>query len=229
MNTITIRNARPADAQAIYETNCAAYNADPILDARWYVQPESVMRHIERFPEGVFVAEHRNQVVGFALTMRTSYAPEARPRSWSEAIGGLELRNHDPKGDWIYGIDFGVRPDYRKRGIGTRLYKARFAMIERLNLKGYYAGGMLPGYARHAHEMTLQEYGEAVRSGEITDPTVTMQINRGFEAGQVIPYYCGASEIDCSAMVIVWRNRKYRPALRTARPGLPAVAHPMHA
>ncbi len=206
MQALTIRNAAPADAQALFDLGWDVYEDDPGSYEGDYISAASMMHHIERFPEGVFVAETQNRLVGFAITILTSRDPNEQPLLWDDAIGTVKLNNHDPNGNWLYGVDFGVHPDFRRRGIGSRLYRARFEMIHKLNLAGYYAGGMLAGYYRYAHHLTVQEYGTLVRQGEIDDPTITMQINRGFRASAVIPNYCGDDTITDSAMLIVWRN-----------------------
>jgi hypothetical protein len=46
-----------------------------------------------------------------------------------------------------------------------------------------------------------------VRRGEIVDPTVTMQINRGFKPLGVIEKYIDAPPPEASAMLIVWNNQ----------------------
>ncbi|MBZ0294540.1 MAG: GNAT family N-acetyltransferase [Anaerolineae bacterium] len=168
--------------------------------------------HIERFSESVFVALHHRKVVGFALTMLTNRAPSEKPLTWDHAVGGDQLDNHTPTGEWLYGVDFAIHPDYRRRGIGTRMYRARFNLVKRLNLRGFYAGGMLRGYEKYRHRMTLQEYGDRVIRGEIKDPTVSMQINRGFKPRTVIENYAHCPEANDGAVLIVWSNPQYQIA-----------------
>ncbi|NIW92244.1 MAG: GNAT family N-acetyltransferase [Phycisphaerae bacterium] len=86
------------------------------------------------------------------------------------------LSNHNPKGDWLYGADIGVLPAYRRRGIGRMLYEARQGLIRRLNLKGHVAGGMLKGYGPYKNQMSAEEYMEKLKTGEIFDPTVSVQL-----------------------------------------------------
>ena len=207
MNSLIIRNAIPADSQAIFDLSCTVYGHNPRLPTSDYIPATSLMRHIERFPEGVFVAESNNQLVGYAITIRTNYKPTDEALNWWDAIGGLELTNHDPNGAWLYGVDFGVHPDFRRAGIGTRLYRARFELVERLDLDGFYAGGMLAGYVHFSQRLTIEEYGEHVRKGRIIDPTVSMQMKRGFQPGTVIKGYCGDSVVEDNAMLIVWHNQ----------------------
>lgn len=213
MQAIKIRNAVPADAQALFNLGWEVYGESPDDYAEdEYITTANLRHHIKRFSQGVFVAEIDKQLVGYAITIRTSHRPEGKPLSWYDAIGTVNLNNHDPNGKWLYGVDFGVHPDFRKRGIGSKLYRVRFEMIRKLNLLGYYAGGMLAGYYRYAKRLTVQEYGKRVRHGDIQDPTITMQMNRGFEATEVIPNYCGQDTARDSAMLIIWRNKNYSPA-----------------
>lgn len=210
MNNFIIRNATPADADSIFELSVHVYGDTlDAIGADDYIPAWSIARHIQRFPDGVFVADTGTDIIGFAITIRTSHSPYETAHRWLEAIGGVELMAHDSKGTWIYGVDFGVNPDYRKMGIGTALYRARFDMVRRLNLQGFYAGGMLAGYQAYHDQMTIEEYVKRVRQGTITDPTITMQLNRGFKSGPVLKHYCGKSLVNDSAMQIIWHNMAY--------------------
>jgi GNAT superfamily N-acetyltransferase len=206
MDTTIIRNPVPADTQALYELNCLVYDVAPGTPINGVLPPEGLLRHIEQFPEGIFIAETDGLMIGFAITMRTNRSPEEPALKWLDAIGGDFVTAHDPTGRWLYGVEFGVHPDYRKHGIGTRLYRTRFEFVKRLGLAGFYAGGMLQGYKDYYRQMTLQEYGRKVRAGEIIDPTLSMQIKRGFRPGQVIEDYCGIG-IEENAMLIVWQDQ----------------------
>lgn len=206
MDTIIIRNPVPAETQALYELNYLVYDLIPGTPVNGVLSPEGLLHHIERFPEGIFIAETEGKFVGLAITMRTNRSPEEPALKWLDAIGGHHVRAHDPKGRWLYGVEFGVLPDYRRHGIGTLLYRARFDFVKRLGLAGFYAGGMLQGYKNYYRQMTLQEYGRRVRAGEIVDPTLTMQMKRGFRPGQVIEDYCGIG-IEENAMLIVWQDQ----------------------
>ncbi len=56
------------------------------------------------------------------------------------------------------------------------LYEARQGLIRRLNLKGHVAGGMLKGYGPYKNQMSAEEYMEKLKTGEIFDPTVSVQL-----------------------------------------------------
>jgi GNAT superfamily N-acetyltransferase len=213
---VIITNTRPEHATQVPLVICAAYQMGDITPDECYdnyqiPSPQDVLKQIERFPEGQFVALLGEKVVGIAITLRVNHSPDAKPHRWLEAIGGLSIGNHDPNGEWLYGMEFSVHPAYQGHGIGVKLYEARFAMVKRLNLKGFYAGGMLMGYHRYKDSMTPREYGEAVMRREIKDPTVTMQMNRGFRAVAVIENYLEEELSGNAAMLIVWDNPDYTP------------------
>lgn len=191
------------------------------------INAEAVAEQLQRFPEGQFVAVTRvdgeERVIGMATTMRTNRSPDARPLPWYDMVGSFGLRNHDPDGAWLYGVEIAVRPDYQRRGVASALYKARLALVERLGLKGWYAGGMLMGYHRYRDAMTPRAYGEAVIRGELRDPTVSMQIHRGLEPRGIIEDYYPESHAGRAAVLLVWEPRRPARPLRRAtetRPGL---------
>jgi len=89
------------------------------------------------------------------------------------------------------------------------LCRARFDLVKRSNLRGFYAGGMLAGYHKYQHKMSVIEYANAVRAGQIKDPTVSMQLNRGFRPQSVIKNYSDDPHPYDSAMLIIWDNPRF--------------------
>ncbi|PJF20979.1 MAG: GNAT family N-acetyltransferase [Phototrophicales bacterium] len=206
---LQITNTKPHHASQLAKITYCEYENEDISQL---FQEHQVLRHIERFPQGQFVALINGKVVGYAVTMRTGRSPEAKPLPWLDAIGDMTLRAHNPRGKWLYGVDFYVHHDYRKRGIGSALYRARFDLVKRLGLNGFYAGGMLMGYPDYYHKMSVQEYAQQVTSGHIKDPTITMQMNRGFRPEGVIHNYMEGDPLYTCAMLIVWDNPTLKPA-----------------
>ena len=143
-----VESVKPEHGQSIHEIVCCA-NKFPV-GTKGCINKDNIAEMVRRFPEGQFVVvtdtPEGEKVIGLALAMRTSYAPSARPLGWLEMIGDLGLSKHEPEGAWLYGVEKAVHPDYQGRGVASALYKAQFALAERLGLKGMYAGGMLKGY-----------------------------------------------------------------------------------
>lgn len=210
-----VMNTQLKHLQGVYNTVRLAYDIPLTEECVECIPVEDGKKQLERFPEGQFVAVYKpntpeEKVAGVAATMRLADPPKIPAHRWMEALGDMGISNHDPKGEWLYGVEMSVRPEFRKQGIGTALYEARFDLVRRLNLRGWYAGGMLMGYERYMGTMTVQEYGEKVISGEFIDPTVTMQMNRGFEAWGVIEDYLDEYVAGNGAVLIVWKNPDYK-------------------
>ena len=212
-------------AEGVYDVIRLA-NGYPLDRYCHCINPEAVAEQLERFPDGQFVAvtyeDGREKVVGMATTMLTSRDPDEEPLAWYDMIGSFGLRNHDPDGDWLYGVEIAVHPDYQRHGIGSALYRARLALIDELGLEGWFAGGMLMGYYRYRGRMTPREYGQRVIAGEIEDPTVSMQLRRGFEPRAIIEEYYPEWKAGHAAVLLVHQPQRAQVVKRSrvARPGL---------
>ncbi len=186
------------------------------------INAQSVAEQLERFPQGQFVAvtyeDGREKVVGMGTTMLTRRSPGEATLPWYRMIGSFGLRNHDPEGDWLYGVELAVHPDYQRQGIGSALYAARLGLIDELGLKGWYAGGMLMGYYDHREELTPVEYAHAVIRGDIHDPTVSMQLKNGLKPRGVIEEYYPEWKAGHAAVLLVYEGEAGSRAKRSARP-----------
>jgi len=211
---VVIMNTKPWHTEDVAYTFREAYGIPQHEDCDDCFLPDDIEAHIERFPQGQFMAMRisgpsAGHAIALASTMRTSRPPTAPILPWMEAIGDLRLGNHEPEGEWLYGVEMAVHPMYRRHGIGTALYEARFNLARQLNLRGWYAVGMLMGYHNYAAEMDVLEYGKAVIAREIKDPTVTMQMNRGFRAERVVTDYVDEPAAGDAGVMIVWENPEY--------------------
>ncbi len=173
--------------------------------------PEGVILQTQLFPEGGFMALDGDKVVGIAMGIFVDYDISEPQHDLDEVSGEEGFGNHDPDGEWYYGIDIAVHPDYRGRGIARRLYDLRKQLVIDHNRKGFIAGGVLPGYADHKDHMTAQEYVDAVAAGELFDPTLSVQLRNGFEVIGVIADYVEDPTTDSWASFIVWHNPQYDP------------------
>jgi len=203
----------PEHAEALEELQRVCF---PYLSDAERMRAEHFLRHLEVFPEGEFVAVTdrtpdgeelgREVVVGLGSGFLTRFDLDHPHHSFLEAIAGGTYARHDPAGDWYYGADLSVHPDYRRKGIGGLLYRARQDLVRRLGLRGIVAGGALPGYGRYKGVMSVAAYVAAVARGELGDPTLSFQLANGFEALGVIEGYMTDPETGDAASLIVWRN-----------------------
>lgn len=206
---INIRNTSYEDIPKIVELQEISFPQMAIEGMIW--KPHHLESHLRVFPEGQFIAEYDDgQIVGSVSSLIVKLEPEYKEHSWAEICGGPEFRNHNPKGDSLYGADVSTHPDYRRLGIATLLYDARKNLCIKLNLRRIIAGGRLFNYCEFVEKMSPNEYVQKVIEGEIDEPVLGFQIKNGFKFIKVLQNYLKDSRSVDYATFIEWKNPEYK-------------------
>lgn len=150
----------------------------PTLSDKELITREKYLKHLVVFPEGQFIVLDGDIVIASCTTLRKNY--HKGHHTFLEISDDLWLGTHDPKADWIYGLDVSVHPDYQRKGIGREIYNARQEVARQFGCKGQMTAGMPNGYDKVKDQMTIAEYCDKLIKGEIVDPTVTAQTKYGF-------------------------------------------------
>lgn len=206
--SLTLLPSHPRFAPALAELQRICF---PTLGAHELMTEAHFLRHCEIFPEGEIVALIDGKVVGLGSGFLTDFDFDHPGHTFNEIIDGGWYSHHDPDGDYYYGADISVHPDYRGRGIGRRLYAARKDLVRRLNRRGIVAGGVLPGYPRYRDQMSVAAYVDRVVAGELRDPTLSMQLRNGFVVRGLLENYIDDSNSDNWAALIYWENPDWNP------------------
>ncbi len=202
---LTLREATPADVDGIVALADRVYpNMPPYT-------PGMIRGQINAFPEGVWVAEHGERIVGYCATIRLKGAVALRRHTWASATGGGYGSTHDPAGEYLYGYEVCVDSGMRRYRIGQRFYRARKRLAEHLGLKGIVIAGRMPGYGRRAREYpTPEAYVDAVLDQRVRDPVINFQRRNGFEVIGVLPgYLLSDTDSHGNAVHMVWPNPRY--------------------
>lgn len=171
----TLQTATPETAKQQAELQAIVF---PSLSEEELMTEEQYKRHIEIFPEGQMVVLDGDQVIASTTTLLQNY--HKGHHTFLDVSDNLWLGTHDPKGDWLYGLDVSVHPDYQRKGIGREIYNARQEVAKELGTKGQLTAGMPIGFDKVKDQMTIAEYCDKLIKGEIIDPTVTAQTKCGF-------------------------------------------------
>ncbi|MEE2630797.1 MAG: GNAT family N-acetyltransferase, partial [Actinomycetota bacterium] len=158
------------------------------------------------FPEGGFVALDGDRPVGMGVGILIDFDFDEPNHCLDDLVGEHSCGNHRADADWYYGVTIAVDPGYRRLGIGQQLYVRRKELVRRLGKAGIVAGGVIPGYADHMDAMSADEYVDEVKAGRLYDPTLSFQLENGFEALGAIPDYMEDPAVGGNAVLIVWRN-----------------------
>ena len=203
LQSIEIVNLDASMAEQLEEIEHLSFpmaNRDELLSA------DDIRAYARTFPEGYFVATIDGKPVGQGAGIYLDFDFDHPQHTILGITGEHQCGNHDPEGDWYYGTDISVHPDFRGRGIGRLLYEARKDRVRRDGKRGIVAGGALPGYFDHKHDMSAAEYVTKVVAGELSDPTLTFQLANGFEVRGMLEHYLEDEADDGWAALIVWEN-----------------------
>jgi predicted amidohydrolase/GNAT superfamily N-acetyltransferase len=201
---IVVRQTRPSDFPGIVSLCQRVYPQSP----PWQV--EQLQSHLDVFPEGQFTAidPETGDVVGMAASLIVCWDDYTLSNNWKDFTDGGYFRNHDAvRGRTLYAAEVMVDPEWRGQGVGKRLYDARNELVRRLRLLRVRAGARLRGYHRYKDRISATEYAARVCQGELSDPTLSFQLKRGFRViGVTEGYLRNDPESAGYAAVIEWLN-----------------------
>ncbi len=194
----------PMQAEHAEQLEALQYVVFPTLAEEEILHADQYRKHVELFPEGQFVALDNDKVIGATSSIRYHFnMNENEHHTFFEIMGGGWFTTHEPNGEWLYGMDVSVHPDYRNKGIAKALYRARQYTCKKLSLKGQMTVGMLNGYAAVSNAMSIDEYFEKVKNHELFDPTVSVQEKVGFEIVGLMKDYLNDPACGNAGAVIV--------------------------
>lgn len=224
---LTVERTRPEHVPALARLQRIVF---PTLADDELFTREKYLHHLELFPEGQFVviAQHEggSVPVGATTTFRTNFDFEHTQHTYVEAIAEGWLSNHNPNGEWLYGVDVSVHPDFRGMRVARRLYEARRQLARDLNLLGELAGALMPGYIHHHHKLSVAQYVLKVWQGMLQDPTLSVQIRNGFRPRGILYEHISDPRSFNAAALIVRENPHYAPEIAAQPPPATPPARP---
>ncbi|MCB9683064.1 MAG: GNAT family N-acetyltransferase [Alphaproteobacteria bacterium] len=189
---------------------------------------------VSRFPEGQLCIERDGELLASSASLIVDFAEYKGWHDWKEVADDGWIRNHDPEGDTLYGIEIQVDPGHRGMKLARRMYDARKELCRKLNLERMIVGGRIPGYAAVGDTMTARAYVDEVLAHKRFDPVLTTQVANGFSVQGVVADYLPNDEDSAGhATILEWINLDHVPARseRHRRPVFPVrvavVQYPM--
>jgi predicted amidohydrolase/ribosomal protein S18 acetylase RimI-like enzyme len=206
---IVVRTIRAEDFDRIVQLQLRCF---PGMKPWTKEQLESQLR---MFPEGQICVEYEGKIVASSSSVILTFAMYSEWHSWREIADAGYIRNHDPEGNTLYGIEIMVDPEYRGMRLARRLYDARKKLARERNLMRIVLGGRIPGYAAHADRMTAREYVDKVMSKMLIDPVLTTQLSNGFVLKRLLKSYMDSDKESMGyATLLEWSNLDYQPDVR---------------
>lgn len=177
----------------------------PFPSELWWNE-EQLINHVTFFPQGALCIEVNGEVAGSMTGLLVDFDPQHPEHSWKEITDNGYIRNHNSDGNTLYVVDIGVRPSYRKWGLGKWLMFSMYDVVVHLRLERLLGGGRMPGYHNHAGNMSPVQYIDAVVKGEINDPVISFLLHCGRSPVKVVADYLDDEESCNYATLMEWKN-----------------------
>lgn len=203
---VVVRRLRESDFDAIQKIQKEVFPNIPSWTRKQFIS------QIRTFPAGQIGIEIGGILVGSTASLMISGETAKSAHNYMEVTGRSSISTHDEKGDYLYGIEIGILPEYQGLKFARRLYEARKEIIRRRNLRGMIIGGRIPGYHKYADTMSAADYVKAVKTKKIKDPVLYAQLANGFRILRVVADYLPSDEESAGyAVLMEWSNPDYTP------------------
>ena len=120
-----------------------------------YWKENHIQALINKFPLGQVVILANGDIAGCALSIIVDYSKLGDNHTYREATKNYTFDSNTEKGDYLYGIDVFVAPEYRGLRLGRRLYDYRKELCEQLNLKGMVFGATIINMPKSSHQKNI--------------------------------------------------------------------------
>lgn len=201
---VVIRNYTEQDIEQMIAIQQESF-PPPFPSELWW-QPEQLREHVRRFPEGALCAEADGRLIGSMTALRVGSDQLKGTHSWADITDQGYIRNHEPDGETLYVVDICVIPSFRKAGIGKWLMQTMYEVVIHLKCRRLLGGGRMPGYHRHAHEATAEQYVQQVVAGVWKDPVITFLLRCGRIPVGIADHYLEDEESCNYGVLMEWRN-----------------------
>ncbi|OMF70534.1 GNAT family N-acetyltransferase [Paenibacillus glucanolyticus] len=177
----------------------------PYPPEQWW-NKEQLMQHVTLFPEGALCVEVDGVLAGSITSLIVDFDPLQPAHSWADTTDNGYIRTHKPEGNTLYIADICVRPRFRKLGLGKWLIQSLYHVTVEQGLDRLLGGGRMPGYHRHADEMSAAEYLDAVIQGDLKDSVITFLLRCGRTPIGVAAEYLEDAESCNYGALMEWKN-----------------------
>jgi hypothetical protein len=118
-----------------------------------------------------------------------------------------------------------VHPAHQHHGLAHALTDQARYLVQEEQLWRMVGASRLPGYGKHAATMTIEQYVNAVRNGQLFDPVLSLHMKDGWIPVKPIHGYLQHDEESAGwAVVIQWVNPACPPPPEFDLSNLPLAA-----
>lgn len=201
---VMIRNYGKSDFHELIEIQKESF-PPPFPSDLWWNE-DQLNNHVMLFQEGALCVEVEGVLAGSMTGVIVHFDPNHPTHTWEEMTDNGYIRNHDPDGNTLYVVDICIRPAYRKMDLGKWLMQSMYEVVVYKGLDRLLGGGRMPGFHKHAVQMTADQYLQEVVKGIINDPVITFLLRCGRTPVGVVENYLEDEESCNYAALMEWKN-----------------------
>ncbi|PLR97482.1 GNAT family N-acetyltransferase [Bacillus sp. T33-2] len=201
---VVIRTYTEKDFEALIKIQQESF-PPPFPEELWW-NKEQLSNHVSLFPEGALCVEIDGRLCGSMTGLIVDFQDGGLEHTWSEITSDGYITNHNPNGNTLYIVDICISPGYRKLGLGQWLMQSMYETVVQLKLDRLLGGGRMPGYHRHAEDLSIDQYVEKVLDGELRDPVITFLLRCGRTPVRPVKNYLEDEESLNYALLMEWKN-----------------------
>ncbi|HTW96108.1 MAG TPA: hypothetical protein VMD74_00415 [Candidatus Methylomirabilis sp.] len=179
---------------------------------------EMIISRIKVFREGSWLALVHDKVGGDKLVGYGvyEYVNEIDDKNFSWfgiTDNGLLVKSHQPKGDWLYGVNLSVVPEAAEMGVSENFISC--LTIKELifgGRKGLYLGSRMPGFASYCQQngdLDANVYVQQRTHGHLIDPQLSIYEYLGFKVVRVLPNYFTDPESRNNGVLVLKTNHDF--------------------
>lgn len=212
---LTVRSANFSDIPGILDLTAKVYKNMPPYS------PQEIRAQIRNFNKGNIVVLLNDKIVGYSASILLPERTVLKKHNWYEITGSGFGSTHQADGDYLYGYETCVDPEFRGNKIGQRIYNARIELVRFLRLKGIVFGGRIPNFRRRRRDVKdVDDYVAKVLEKKIKDPTLGFHLRNGFEPIGVLENYLPDDADSMGyAIHLRWVNTEYEAIKPTKKEG----------
>ncbi len=159
-----------------------------------YASPEELQKLSECFAEGQLMATIGNEIVGLILSLPVSYNKVTAAPCMAELYNPSLFKILAQDADSLFALEILVRTDHQRKGIGKLLNNAINNILKTNNFKAFIGVSRLSGYSQHQEKLSATDYIEKVKSGHLSDPSLSYNISNNMMPQKAITNYFEADK-----------------------------------
>jgi hypothetical protein len=176
-----------------------------------YASSDDMNLLLKSSPDAQLLAVIDNEVVGCILSLAVKYDEFVQEKSLEEIYNPENFLTFSEDSDSLFALEILVKSTHKRKGIGKILNLELTRILVEKNKRAFIGISRLSGYSKYQTELSIEEYVEQVKSGKLTDPSLSYNCSNKMLPRTIIPNYYPKDLASCGyGAIVVQENTFYK-------------------